>query len=486
MAEAADGGGAFVGTLRVRRADGRAGVLRVAGRPFPGRSGGGRWLHGVVVDVTEAAVEPDRAAELEARARLALDASGAGVWEWDLGTGRSKWPAFVREALGLGDSLELADAAVATRALHPDDFERLHVLASERILAGATFTDEVRVRVPGGGWRWLRVAGAAVRDAEGVPQKLVGVLSDVTATRKTVRQLERALEEARQASEAKSRFVASVSHELRTPLHAVVGVATLLSEAGLAPEQRELLDILHDATRGLLRLIDDLLDLRRAELGKLEVVRAPFRLRDLLERVARLHAGTASARGLSLRLEAPIARDVEVVGDADRLEQVLTNLVGNALKFTAVGHVAVSAALEPIPSLRAARLVVRVCDTGGGVPDAERAHVFEPFFRGADAERRTSGGIGLGLAISRQIVERMGGGCCWRRAMVWAPAFGWTSRSGSPTRRRGPRRARSRRCRTSRCTCSSSRTSRSTSRLRRRCWPISAARRRWRAPGRPR
>ncbi|MGL4727633.1 MAG: ATP-binding protein, partial [Bosea sp. (in: a-proteobacteria)] len=216
--------------------------------------------------------------------------------------------------------------------------------------------------------------------------------------------LEEARAKAEGASEAKSRFLATVSHEFRTPLNGILGTADLLGDTRLDPEQSAYLRALQTSGRALLGLVDEILDLTRVEAGKLELADAPFDPARLVEDVVELMAPRAQTKGLDIAAFIDPRLPLMLRGDEERLRQILVNLVGNAVKFTAAGGVAVRASWH-----EERELVLSVEDTGPGVaPERQQAIFLE--FEQADAETgRLHGGTGLGLAIVRRLVEAMRG-----------------------------------------------------------------------------
>ena len=218
-----------------------------------------------------------------------------------------------------------------------------------------------------------------------------------------------AVTRAEQASRAKSDFLARMSHEIRTPMNGILGMAELLHHsATLDDRQRRYATTIHQSGNALLGIINDILDFSKIEAGKLELDKAPYNLRDIVEDAVEILAESAHTKGLELICDLPAQLDITVKGDAPRLRQVIINLVSNAVKFTDRGEIKVSVR-QVGGDLLSALVRFEVIDTGKGIQAANLDSIFESFAQEDNSTTRQYGGTGLGLAICKQLVELMGG-----------------------------------------------------------------------------
>ncbi len=250
---------------------------------------------------------------------------------------------------------------------------------------------------------------AALVRPDGTFLGIVGTIVDIT----TQKQAERVMKEARDAAEsanrAKSDFLANMSHEIRTPMNAIMGMTDLaLQQEQLTPNLREYLEILKSSSNALLTIINDILDFSKIEAGMLDIESIPFDLSAVLSETLRTLMLRAESKGLELILDVSSKLPARVVGDPGRLRQILLNLVGNAIKFTAEGEIIVRAQVVD-ESENERLLAITVSDTGIGIPKEKQALIFEAFAQADASTTRRFGGTGLGLAITRQLARMMGG-----------------------------------------------------------------------------
>ncbi|MBA2685999.1 MAG: PAS domain-containing protein [Gemmatimonadaceae bacterium] len=346
--------------------------------------------------------------ESEAKLVLSMEAGGLGSWEWDIKADRVSWSPQTERMHGLAEGAFSGSREEFGSYIHPDDRERV---ASEiaRTLAERTPTYHIKYRFlrTDGEVRWLEGFARLRTDENGEPVSFLGVSHDVTAREQLLEAEQQARQEAEAANAAKAIFLTTMSHELRTPLNAVSGYVDLLEMGVRGPVtdlQREDLRRIRRASQHLLVLINDILNYARLEAGSVELHLAEVTLTDALEGMEALIAPQLQAKGVQYEYK-PCDSSVRVRVDREKLDQILLNLVGNAVKFTeSDGRITLSCEIDGA----IARVIVE--DTGRGIPRGKLKMIFDPFVqvdRHLTPERQQ--GVGLGLAISRDLARAMNG-----------------------------------------------------------------------------
>ncbi len=290
---------------------------------------------------------------------------------------------------------------------HPEDQEA-DLARVQQLLAGEVpaFRMEKRYLRKDGQVIWGRVNSSLVRDRDGTPLYYISQIEDITERVWAEEELHTALDDAQAANRAKGAFLNMMSHELRTPLQATLGYSEFLisaPEGSLTSEQRQDIGYIHQASQRMIALVNQLLDLSRADAGELNLAVEPVDLAEVVEQVRQDVAPQVTGKAIELRIELPASLP-RILGDAERIRQVLLNLVGNAVKFTHVGHIRITAT-----GTATGVIEIVVSDTGEGISAEALPRIFDEFSQGDHHLSRRFGGAGLGLAISRKLVSQMGG-----------------------------------------------------------------------------
>jgi len=336
----------------------------------------------------------------------------------------------------LGSSVEglLADRDL-TKFTHPED-RSLDEAELRSLLSGEADVSQWEKRYTRSDGRivWAEVSVSLLRREDGSPRHLVSQVEDISSRKQMEIELRDSRERALEASRLKSEFVANMSHEIRTPLNGVVCMSELLLDSTLSAEQREYAQIAMTSAEALMRVINDILDFSKIEAGKLDILDEDFSIEAALADVCEIVGINAHEKGLELAIA--IEEDVPNVvrGDANRVKQVLLNLLGNAVKFTARGEVIARVGVQPTDA-HGDELRFEVSDTGIGIDETSRAQLFQPFSQADPTTTRKYGGSGLGLCIAKQLVELMGGEIGARSAPGKGSTFWFTTpcRRGTAT-----------------------------------------------------
>ncbi|MDJ0972860.1 MAG: PAS domain-containing protein [Planctomycetota bacterium] len=364
--------------------------------------GGAARLFGYLLDVTDRKRAETALERQRQRLELVIQGTRLGMWDWNPQTNDVMFNETWAQMLGyelseITPSLEEWESRV-----HPDDLAACYEDITAHMEGRVPFYENVhRMRHKRGHWVYILDRGQIMeRDEQGRPTRFTGTHTDIT--KEKLAELE-----AKEANDAKSLFLANMSHEIRTPLNGVLGLVQLLESTDLDAEQLDHLRLIRESGEGLLTVINDILDFSKIEAGELTVDPHSFDLERVVRRVADLHREVAFRKGLQLHVEARGDIPDWIISDSHRVQQVLMNLVSNAVKFTEVGSVSIHVDAQPATA-GIHDLKIQVRDTGKGIEDASA--IFDSFRQEDAGISRQYGGTGLGLAISRRLADLLGGG----------------------------------------------------------------------------
>jgi len=346
----------------------------------------------------------------EERWQLAIAGSNEGAWDWNIETDTMWFSPRWKSILGYTDEELASTRANWIKHIHPDDLARAgDALKAHLTKKTSQYQCEYRMRHQDGSWLWLLARGQALFSPDGRARRMLGTHTDIQDQKRIEAELRRAKEDAEAADRAKSEFLAIMSHEIRTPMNGVLGFTNLMLDTTLSTEQRDWLLTIRSSGESLLTLINDILDFSKIESGKMELDPHPVSVRRCLEEVIDLLWSKANEKRLELLHS--IGPDVPgwVLTDGPRLRQVLINLIGNAIKFTARGEVVVQVDLRPGALGLPGQLVFAIRDTGEGIPADRIDRLFRRFSQADTSTTRRFGGTGLGLVISRSLAQLLGG-----------------------------------------------------------------------------
>ena len=365
---------------------------------------------GVATDITEQRRHSSELTAARDQLLMAADVAELGIWTWTLADSSLDWNDKMFELYGYPVSLR--DQKMSYEhwhaRLHPDDAEYA-VSCMDAIMKGTAAYDPVfRLLLPDGSIRFLQAGAQIERDDLGHVIRVTGINFDITKQRELETGLRQAKAEADEASAAKSTFLANMSHEIRTPMNAVLGMLQLVQQTALNQRQLDYVVKAYTAARSLLGLLNDILDYSKIEAGKLQLEQQPFELEDVMEDLAVVLSGNLGTKPVELMFDLAPSLPSHLIGDRLRLQQILINLAGNAIKFTEYGEVVVSVT-EVSRNASSVRLCIAVTDTGIGIAEDKIDHILEAFSQAEASTARRFGGTGLGLVISKRLLALMNG-----------------------------------------------------------------------------
>ncbi|MCL2664305.1 MAG: ATP-binding protein [Defluviitaleaceae bacterium] len=349
-----------------------------------------------------------------AKMNLVLKATKIGLWNMEVlkddplsPSNFFMWSEDFRDMLGFTAEEEFPNVLGSwSDRLHPDDAKKT-IAALEKHLYDKTgkipYEEEFRMKVKSGEYRYFRATGTTVRDENGCALRIAGALQDITDEKKLLHDLETEKEAAHNANKAKSVFLANMSHEIRTPMNAILGMSEILGHEILSERQVGYVNDIKSSAQALLAIINDILDMSKIEAGKLELNPVDYIYDQFADNIVSMFSHVASNRGLDFVYETSGRIPECLFGDDIRLRQALTNICGNAFKFTEVGHVKLSVVAA------GGKLIFKVEDTGSGIKKEDLPKLFSAFTQVDKNKNRGVVGTGLGLAITKAFVEMMGG-----------------------------------------------------------------------------
>ncbi len=363
-------------------------------------------------DITERKRMENELRQSKERLEAAASAGIVGVWDWDISNDRIFWDKVMYRLYGCEPGNFAGNAAAWANALHPLD-KRVTEAALQAALRGeAEFSPEFRIIWPNGNVRYIKAASHTTFDNQGNAVRMVGINYDQTEQKENEQMLAQAKLEAEKASRSKGIFLANMSHEIRTPMNAIIGLSSLgLGLPDLSPKLHDYLRKIQSSSQALLGILNDILDFTKIESGRLEIESIEFCLEDVMSHTADLFGLSAGEKNIELVFDLAPDLPPRFVGDPLRLGQVLNNLLSNAVKFTESGfvHVQIAAAAQPLSADGQLELLFSVQDTGIGMSSEQIANLFTSFSQADGSITRRYGGSGLGLVISKSLVEQMGG-----------------------------------------------------------------------------
>jgi PAS domain S-box-containing protein len=363
---------------------------------------------GIVENITENVKQQQELENAEKRWNYALSGSRDAVWDVNLTNDESFFSPVLNEILGykIYDKLELTWEEM----VHPEDLPKAWNAFVDHLEGNTHFYEqEYRMYKSDGSFIWILDRGKiAETDADGNPTRAIGTFSNIDYRKKLEVEYKHALEKAQEASKARSLFLSTMSHEIRTPMNGVIGIINLLLSEQPKPEQMESLNALKYSADNLLFLLNDILDFSKIDAGKMDIETNSINLLELVQNNMKAFIGKANEKGIRLQLKSSNDLPKGILGDQLRINQILNNLISNAVKFTEKGSVIVSLQKQSLNENQV-EILFSVTDTGIGIQAHQLAYIFDEFTQASNETTRNYGGTGLGLAITKRLIEIMGG-----------------------------------------------------------------------------
>ncbi|MBP1616614.1 MAG: multi-sensor hybrid histidine kinase [Bacteroidetes bacterium] len=339
--------------------------------------------------------------------KVATEAASLGIFKHDVESNRLEWDSQMYRIYEMDDTSQPMSYEKWYSLLLEESTQEATDQLNRSLKSGDSFHYEFKIKTPKGNVKCISTAGVAIKNKNGRTE-VVGVNSDVTNLRNIESELMKSRESAMRANEAKSEFLANMSHEIRTPLNGIIGLSNMVAQTSLSPQQRDYIGRIISSSQLLLQIVNDILDFSKIEAKQLFLVKEDFDLDSIFNKLSNMFGYAAYAQKIDLLFFIDPEIPQKLIGDELRLTQIFVNLVGNALKFTEKGHIRVYAQCLEMTG-GDVRLEFKVVDTGIGMSQEKQSKLFTEFEQGDNTTSKRYGGTGLGLVISKKLINSMGG-----------------------------------------------------------------------------